>query len=52
MSDYDEIVSLSEKLNLPISMQCGLDVALQDLPEELKKDKFPMQIYIKMPWEI
>lgn len=52
MSDYDEIVSLSEKLNLPISMQCGLDVALQDLGEEFSKEKFPMQIYIKMPWEI
>ena len=33
-------------------MQCGLDVALQDLGEEFSKDKFPMQIYIKMPWEI
>ncbi len=52
MSDYDEIISLSEKLNLPISMQCGLDIALQDLPEEFAKNKFPMQIYIKMPWEI
>jgi len=52
MSDYDEIVSLSEKLNLPISMQCGLDVALQDLDEEFSNEKFPMQIYIKMPWEI
>ena len=52
LSDYDEIISLSEKLNIPISMQCGLPSSLEDLPENLKKDQFPMQIYIKMPWEI
>ena len=52
MSDYQEIVSLSEKLGIPITMQCGLDTALSELPEELKKDRFPMQIYIKMPWEL
>ncbi len=52
MSDYSQIVSLSEKLGIPITMQCGLDVALSELGEEFKKDRFPMQIYIKMPWEI
>ncbi|MBR3791388.1 MAG: hypothetical protein IKK18_01685, partial [Clostridia bacterium] len=52
LSDYDEIISLSEKLNIPISMQCGLPSSLESLPEDLKKDQFPMQIYIKMPWEI
>lgn len=52
LSDYDEIISLSEKLNIPVSMQCGLDEALSALPKDLEKDKFPMQIYIKMPWEI
>lgn len=52
MSDYSEIISLSKKLDIPITRQCGLDVALLELPEELKKDRFPMQIYIKMPWEL
>ncbi len=52
MSDYQEIVLLSQKLGIPITMQCGLDTALSELPEELKKDRFPMQIYIKMPWEL
>lgn len=52
LSDYDEIISLSEKLNIPINMQCGLESSLENLPENLKKDQFPMQIYIKMPWEI
>lgn len=52
MSDYSEIISLSKKLDIPITRQCGLDVSLLELPEELKKDRFPMQIYIKMPWEL
>lgn len=50
LSDYDEIVSLSEKLDIPVSMQCGLIKSLANLPCEL--NKFPMEIFIKMPWEI
>ena len=52
MSDYSEIASLSEKLGIPVTMQCGLDIALSELTEEFAKDRFPMQIYIKMPWEL
>ena len=52
MSDYSEIVSLSEKLGIPITRQCGLDIALSELPEEFNKYRFPMQIFIKMPWEL
>ena len=51
LSDYDEIKNLSEKLNIPGSMQCGLPEALINLPPELEACKFPMRIYIKMPWE-
>lgn len=52
LSDFDEIKSLSQKLQIPVSMQCGLTDNLSELPKEFAKDKFPMQIYIKMPWEI
>ncbi len=52
MSGYDEILSLSEKMDVPITMQCGLSNAVSGLPEKLQKYVFPMQIYIKMPWEI
>lgn len=51
LSDYDEIKKLSEKMSVPICMQCGTPKALEKLPAELQKDKFPMKIYIKKPWE-
>lgn len=51
LSDYEEIKKLSEKMNIPVSMQCGVPEALENLPKELDKYKFPMKIYIKMPWE-
>ena len=51
LSDYDEILKLSEIMNIPISMQCGLPKALENLPKEYNAQKFPMEIYIKMPWE-
>ena len=51
LSDYGEIKRLSEKMSIPIAMQCGTPKALEKLPEELKKDAFPMKIYIKKPWE-
>ena len=51
LSDYNEIKKLSQLLNIPVTMQCGTPKALQKLPPELKKDEFPMNIYIKMPWE-
>lgn len=49
MSDYDVISGLSKKMNIPVTRQCGVEKALQNLGEEF--NKFPMQIYIKMPWE-
>ena len=52
LSDYDEILSLSKKMNIPVSMQCGLESNLVNLPKDLNDNKFPMNIYIKMPWEI
>lgn len=52
LSDYDEILELSEKLDIPISMQCGLEKNLKNLPIDLDDYKFPMNIYIKMPWEV
>lgn len=51
LSDYSEIKKLSEKMSVPICMQCGIPKALEKLPAELQKDKFPMKIYIKKPWE-
>lgn len=51
MSDYKEIKKLSEKLNIPVSMQCGIPKALEKLPPEFEYNKFPMKIYIKMPWQ-
>ena len=51
LSDYNEIKKLSRLLNIPVTMQCGTTTALKKLPPELKKDEFPMNIYIKMPWE-
>lgn len=52
MSDYDEVEKLSKKLEIPVTMQCGLEKALQGVPENLSDYKFPMRIYIKMPWEM
>ena len=51
LCDYDEIEKLSQRMNIPITMQCGTPPALEKLPSELEKYKFPMKIYIKMPWE-
>ena len=51
LSDYGEIQKLSEKMSVPVCMQCGTPKALEKLPAELQKDKFPMKIYIKKPWE-
>ena len=51
LSGYGEIQKLSEKMSIPICMQCGTPKALEKLPNELQKDKFPMTIYIKKPWE-
>lgn len=51
LSGYDEIKKLSQSLGVPVTMQCGTPKALKNLPPELEKDKFPMKIYIKMPWE-
>lgn len=52
LSGYDEIKKLSEMLDIPVSMQCGIASALEQLPPEFEKDKFPMTIYLKMPWEL
>ena len=52
MSDYNQILKLSEKMGIPITLQCGLPHALQKLDENLKSQSFLMQIYIKMPWEL
>ena len=52
LSDYKEIEALSGKMGIPVTMQCGLEKSLSQLPEEFEKQKFPMNIYIKMPWEI
>lgn len=51
LSGYEEIRKLSKKMSIPVYMQCGTPKALEKLPDELKKDKFPMTIYIKKPWE-
>lgn len=51
LSDYDEIKRLSQMLDVPVTMQCAIPQALKNIPPELEKDKFPMKIYIKMPWE-
>lgn len=51
LSDYEVIRELSEKMNIPVTRQCGTDIALSKLPDELSKDKFLMKIHIKMPWE-
>ncbi len=51
LSDYHIIEDLSEKMNIPVTRQCGDELALSKLPPEMEKDKFLMNIYIKMPWE-
>ena len=51
LSDYGEILELAEKMQLNVSMNCGVPKALKNLPQELENTKFPMNIYIKMPWE-
>ncbi len=52
LSDYKEIEALSEKMGIPVTMQCGLEKSLSNLPKEFDEQKFPMNIYIKMPWEV
>ena len=52
LSNYEQISKLSEKMGIPVSMQCGLEKSLSKLPKEFDDRKFPMNIYIKMPWEL
>lgn len=50
LSGYDSILALVEKTGLPVAMQCGLPAVLADLPADIAGEKFPMEIFIKMPW--
>lgn len=47
----EEIKKLSEKMNVPIRLMCGTELALSRIGSEYDNNKFLMQIYIKMPWE-
>lgn len=51
LSDYEVILELSKKMAIPVTRQCGVELALSKLPKELEADKFLMEIHIKMPWE-
>jgi len=51
-SDYDEIEKLSEKMGIIVKKNCGVNVALKNVPEKLKGTEFEMEIYIPKPWEI
>ncbi len=47
MYKYEEIEKLSKIKNVPVSMNCGTAVALEDKSE----NSFLMEIYLKKPWE-
>lgn len=47
MSSYDEIRRLSEMKNVPVSMNCGTEIALKNVSE----NAFKIKIYLKKPWE-
>ncbi|MBQ8301849.1 MAG: hypothetical protein IJX57_07815 [Clostridia bacterium] len=51
-SDYGEIEKLSEKMGIIVKKNCGVNVALKNVPEKLKGTEFEMEIYIPKPWEI
>lgn len=51
MSDYAEIEKLSQRLNIKIEKNCGLNTALCGIPETLRDTRFEMEIYIRKPWE-
>lgn len=52
LSGYGEILELSKTTGLPIVMQCGLPAAIERLPADIAGERFPMEIFIKMPWEV
>lgn len=51
-SDYAEIEKLSRKMGIDIEKNCGLRSVLRDVPYDLKKTKFEMEIYLRKPWEL
>lgn len=51
-SDYEEIEKLSCKMGIIVKKNCGLDIALKNVPDSLKGTEFGMKIYIPKPWEI
>jgi len=51
LSDYGVVLELSEKTGIPIVMQCGLPAVIEHLPADITGERFPMEIFIKMPWE-
>lgn len=52
LSDYGAVLELSKKTGLPIVMQCGLPAAIEHLSADVAGERFPMEIFIKMPWEV
>ncbi len=51
-SDYEEIEKLSRKMGIEIEKNCGLKSVLQDIPHDMEKTKFEMEIYLRKPWEL
>lgn len=51
LSDYEQIKILSDQTGVPVRFHAGLEKAVSGLPEAEREKAFPMQIYIKMPWQ-
>lgn len=52
LSDYGAVLELSKKTGIPIAMQCGLPAVIERLPADIAGERFPMEIFIQMPWEV
>ena len=52
LSGHDRILELSQKTGLPVLMQCGLPAVLAGLSDDVVGERFVMEIFIKMPWEL
>lgn len=51
-SNYAELEKLSQNMGILIKRNCGVNMALRNIPGELSDTAFKMDIYIPKPWEV
>lgn len=51
-SNYAELERLSQNMGILIKRNCGVNMALRNIPGELSDTAFKMDIYIPKPWEV